>query len=552
MDLPAGNESSNSGVDPKRGLIKKLVDSRRQLLERIEKGAPFDKCHDTTQRTSQEELDATESQLRELTGTVTPDMSLYETEGKEHQPDEDGKDESRLFVESSNIPPHQASQATVNGHDNTGITAGNDDDDDDDFSIAEVRTVSHHDEHNNYSAPSSSQTATNGYVPPQDPPKRSYSSLFPNSNNSPASSAVVDLTNEDDDIEILGPAEKKPRNDTLQEGSRSLYNDRTVQILNLFKSNTVPRLPNDQASAAIRAWNQLQTTFTNTLKKILSLEKTRVSQKDRIMAVEKKARGEPSNSETNMSLHSLAKSLELTNRQLAKVREEVTKVEKQIELFFSPTSQQRDFKVMLDLLHRGYYDNYSVLFGTQGNNNNNNNAYQQQQQLQQQQRQYQFDQRHVAQQQRHTAPVNNRQQQGFTSSASSSSTVDNTRLLEQWARGDLVDIDDDEYSDEEDRYRFGGGRRGGDIASLFSNSSSSSGYNMRTSHYDVDLRELLDSIPWDSGKATEDRTGTPEQLKVNLLEHQKAGLSWLQKQEEKRGGGILADDMGLGKTIQML
>jgi SNF2 family DNA or RNA helicase len=43
------------------------------------------------------------------------------------------------------------------------------------------------------------------------------------------------------------------------------------------------------------------------------------------------------------------------------------------------------------------------------------------------------------------------------------------------------------------------------------------------------------------------------QSEINLMEHQKEGISWLQSLfKENFAGGLLADDMGLGKTLQLL
>ncbi len=45
---------------------------------------------------------------------------------------------------------------------------------------------------------------------------------------------------------------------------------------------------------------------------------------------------------------------------------------------------------------------------------------------------------------------------------------------------------------------------------------------------------------------------TPKNLKVEMRDYQKLGLSWLQFLSHHHLGGILADDMGLGKTLQVL
>lgn len=75
------------------------------------------------------------------------------------------------------------------------------------------------------------------------------------------------------------------------------------------------------------------------------------------------------------------------------------------------------------------------------------------------------------------------------------------------------------------------------------------------SHTDFDrqkLEELIENINLDQEIPPEQRQGTPPELNVNLYEHQKLGLTWLQNTEEKAKGGLLADDMGLGKTLQMI
>lgn len=64
-----------------------------------------------------------------------------------------------------------------------------------------------------------------------------------------------------------------------------------------------------------------------------------------------------------------------------------------------------------------------------------------------------------------------------------------------------------------------------------------------------ELRNLLENITDGEPPPPEDRTGTPELMSVNLLEHQKIGLQWMTKMEGSTNkGGILADDMGLGKV----
>ncbi|KAK9474748.1 SNF2 family N-terminal domain-containing protein [Dipodascopsis tothii] len=77
--------------------------------------------------------------------------------------------------------------------------------------------------------------------------------------------------------------------------------------------------------------------------------------------------------------------------------------------------------------------------------------------------------------------------------------------------------------------------------------------NYRTAgQTEEELEKLLENIRADEEISAEDRVGTPDELCVNLLEHQKLGLSWLKSMEESTKGGILADDMGLGKTVQSI
>lgn len=64
-----------------------------------------------------------------------------------------------------------------------------------------------------------------------------------------------------------------------------------------------------------------------------------------------------------------------------------------------------------------------------------------------------------------------------------------------------------------------------------------------------ELRALLENAVDDEAPPAESRAGTPEGLRVNLLEHQKIGLQWMIKSETSNNkGGILSDDMGLGKV----
>ncbi|KAL2918126.1 hypothetical protein HK105_202053 [Polyrhizophydium stewartii] len=68
------------------------------------------------------------------------------------------------------------------------------------------------------------------------------------------------------------------------------------------------------------------------------------------------------------------------------------------------------------------------------------------------------------------------------------------------------------------------------------------------------LRELLENVQHVMDVTPpEKRPATPQQLSIDLLEHQKLGLEWMLKMERGSNlGGILADDMGLGKTVQSI
>ena len=68
-----------------------------------------------------------------------------------------------------------------------------------------------------------------------------------------------------------------------------------------------------------------------------------------------------------------------------------------------------------------------------------------------------------------------------------------------------------------------------------------------------EIKKLLENIRPDEELTPDRREGTPEAMRVTLMEHQKVGLTWLKNTETgSNQGGILADDMGLGKTIQAL
>ncbi|KAG0224120.1 hypothetical protein BGW41_005246 [Actinomortierella wolfii] len=120
------------------------------------------------------------------------------------------------------------------------------------------------------------------------------------------------------------------------------------------------------------------------------------------------------------------------------------------------------------------------------------------------------------------------------------------------------------YSDSEDlfgyiRSIFEYGPMSSRFYSPYGSSSygSSSHYVKTYSESDIqkELQTLLSNIKAMEEIPPEDRLGTPEGMARNmvLLEHQKIGLTWLQKMEDGTNkGGILADDMGLGKTIQSI
>ncbi|KAG2733062.1 hypothetical protein G9P44_004052 [Scheffersomyces stipitis] len=79
-----------------------------------------------------------------------------------------------------------------------------------------------------------------------------------------------------------------------------------------------------------------------------------------------------------------------------------------------------------------------------------------------------------------------------------------------------------------------------------------SGYQANIYSDSKDLQNLLDNIKPDED-LEEGIEPTPKELSINLMKHQRLGLTWLLRMENSKAkGGILADDMGLGKTVQTL
>lgn len=67
------------------------------------------------------------------------------------------------------------------------------------------------------------------------------------------------------------------------------------------------------------------------------------------------------------------------------------------------------------------------------------------------------------------------------------------------------------------------------------------------------IKALLETVNNNTEDLGDDVLTTPKELSINLLDHQRIGLTWLVNQEKSSNrGGILADEMGLGKTIQAL
>uniref|UniRef100_A0A8C9H5W1 Variant-silencing SET domain-containing protein-like n=1 Tax=Piliocolobus tephrosceles TaxID=591936 RepID=A0A8C9H5W1_9PRIM len=78
------------------------------------------------------------------------------------------------------------------------------------------------------------------------------------------------------------------------------------------------------------------------------------------------------------------------------------------------------------------------------------------------------------------------------------------------------------------------------------------------SSFEILINEEKDTIKSNNymdveNRIIEHKLIVPKELKYDLLEYQKEGVSWMIKQEESLiKGGILADEMGMGKTIQAI
>ncbi|KAF9966206.1 hypothetical protein BGZ70_002985 [Mortierella alpina] len=125
------------------------------------------------------------------------------------------------------------------------------------------------------------------------------------------------------------------------------------------------------------------------------------------------------------------------------------------------------------------------------------------------------------------------------------------------------DDDDDEGDEEEDDYSYEDWVLRQSSAWNYASSYSARHYEpqdyarrITPKESEKELRDLLANIQAAEEEiAPQDRTGTPDGMAshIALLEHQKIGLTWLQKMEEGTNqGGILGDDMGLGKTVQTM
>ncbi|KAF9358011.1 hypothetical protein BGX26_002651 [Mortierella sp. AD094] len=157
----------------------------------------------------------------------------------------------------------------------------------------------------------------------------------------------------------------------------------------------------------------------------------------------------------------------------------------------------------------------------------------------------------------------------YISSSQGSNWVYNNPLIQQYQnissalnnyRGYYSDRShDDEFDEDEDDERvYSQWER--EVLSSWNNSNNSNrlGYarNLSSTETEKELRDLLANVQAaEEDIPPQDRTGTPDGMasSIVLLEHQKIGLTWLQKMEGGTNrGGILGDDMGLGKTIQTM
>ncbi|KAF2454610.1 SNF2 family N-terminal domain-containing protein [Lineolata rhizophorae] len=115
----------------------------------------------------------------------------------------------------------------------------------------------------------------------------------------------------------------------------------------------------------------------------------------------------------------------------------------------------------------------------------------------------------------------------------------------QTSRGRTVNQEDDLGSDNETYYDA--------VSDQFNTHGSLLGTVQDPEETRKQINNLLSNIRPDEEIPSKERVTTPIGMAVELMEHQKLGLTWLQQMEASSNkGGVLADDMGLGKTIQML
>ncbi|KAJ3093400.1 hypothetical protein HK100_006633, partial [Physocladia obscura] len=88
----------------------------------------------------------------------------------------------------------------------------------------------------------------------------------------------------------------------------------------------------------------------------------------------------------------------------------------------------------------------------------------------------------------------------------------------------------------------------------FNNEDESIDAPLREGEVAEQLKDLLENVAITAAiPSAEERLASPDELKIQLLEHQKIGVDWMLKMEKgSNKGGILADDMGLGKTVQSI